>query len=107
MKVRCAGSDHSRSRWENQPVGKTSAGPLPHVAKAIRRPSTSRNRMRCSMRAHPTEGRTSLDDLHAGDRAADDQLLDLRRALEDVVDLRVAVHPLDRELAGVAVAAED
>ena len=42
-----------------------------------------------------------------GDRAGDDQALDLRGALEDRVDLRVAVHALDRELAGVAVAAED
>src|SRR3954452_9935598 len=54
--------------------------------------------------AHPT---SSLPDVQARDRAGDDQLLDLRRALEDVVDLRVAVPALDRELAGVAVAAED
>ena len=37
----------------------------------------------------------------------DDEPLDLGGALEDRVDLRVAVHPLDRELARVAVAAED
>src|SRR4051794_13977198 len=46
-------------------------------------------------------------DVHPGDRAGDDELLDLGRALEDVVDLRVAVHALDRELSRVAVAAED
>src|SRR5215210_1595503 len=43
----------------------------------------------------------------AADRAGDHELLDLRRALEDVVDLRVAVPALDGVLAGVAVAAED
>src|SRR4051812_9273742 len=42
-----------------------------------------------------------------GDGAADDQALDLRRALEDRVDLRVAVPALHGELARVAVAAED
>src|SRR4051794_28065169 len=47
------------------------------------------------------------DDLVAGDRAADDQPLNLRGALEDRVDLGVAVHALDRELARVAVAPED
>src|SRR4051794_18474430 len=51
--------------------------------------------------------RKSLFDVKAGDRAGDDEALDLRGSLEDRVDLRVAVHPLDRELAGVAVAAED
>src|SRR6476660_1142034 len=48
-----------------------------------------------------------LANLDAGDRAAYHQALDLGGALEDRVDLRVAVHPLDRELARVAVAAED
>src|SRR3954451_23163028 len=47
------------------------------------------------------------DDLVAGDRAADDQSLDLRGALEDRVDLGVAVPALDWVLARVAVAAED
>src|SRR3954452_4779321 len=46
-------------------------------------------------------------DVQARDCPRDDKLLDLGRALEDVVDLRVAVHPLDGELARVAVAAED
>src|SRR5436190_13455744 len=46
-------------------------------------------------------------DLHARDRARDDEPLDLRRALEDRVDLRVAVPALDGVLAGVAVAAKD
>src|SRR5690242_2142034 len=46
-------------------------------------------------------------DVHARDGAGDDQALDLRGAFEDRVDLRVAVPPLDRELADVAVAAED
>src|SRR3954454_5694849 len=48
-----------------------------------------------------------LPDVHPRDSAPDDQLLDLRGALEDVVDLRIPVPALDRELARVAVAAED
>src|SRR3954468_16722911 len=67
-------------------------------------PIPTRNRGGAS-RACPK--RDGSADVHARDRPRDDQLLDLGRALEDVVDLRVAVHPLDRELAGVAVAAED
>ena len=43
----------------------------------------------------------------AGDRPSDHQLLDLLGALEDVVDLRVAVHALHRVLTGVAVATQD
>src|SRR5581483_2675817 len=43
----------------------------------------------------------------ARDRAGDHQALDLGGALEDRVDLGVAVHPLHRVLARVAVAAED
>ena len=46
-------------------------------------------------------------DVDAGDGPADDQPLDLRGALEDGVDLRVAVPALDRVLADVAVAAHD
>src|SRR3954451_13549716 len=46
-------------------------------------------------------------DLVAGDGPADDEALDLAGALEDRVDLGVAVPALDRVLAGVAVAAED
>src|SRR4029453_4061436 len=45
--------------------------------------------------------------LDAGERSCEDEPLDLRCALEDRVDLRVAVHALDRVLARVAVAAED
>src|SRR6476469_7307561 len=48
-----------------------------------------------------------LLDVVPGDRPGDDQPLDLRGALEDRVDLRVAVHALHRELARVTVAAED
>src|SRR5437588_540787 len=48
-----------------------------------------------------------LLDVHPRDRSGDDELLDLRGSLEDVVDLRVAVPALDWELARVAVAAED
>src|SRR3954468_13619012 len=48
-----------------------------------------------------------LFDLQTADRPRDDQALDLRGPLEDRVDLGVAVHALDRELARVAVAAED
>src|SRR5687767_14155853 len=48
-----------------------------------------------------------LPDVDAGDRARDHQPLNLGGALEDVVDLRVAVHALNGVLARVAVAAED
>src|SRR5512147_1512764 len=56
---------------------------------------------------HLSSLKQELLDVDAGDCAADHQALDLRGPLEDRVDLGVAVHPLDRELAGVAVAAED
>src|SRR5688500_19317087 len=45
--------------------------------------------------------------VHAGDRPADHQLLDLLGAFEEVVDLGVAVPALDGEVADIAVAAED
>src|SRR5918996_269499 len=51
--------------------------------------------------------RSRLLDRQTRDRAGDDQPLDLRGALEDRVDLGVAVHALDGELARVAAAAED
>src|SRR3954469_8814550 len=49
----------------------------------------------------------ALGDVPSADGAGDDELLDLLGALEDVVDLRVAVHALHRVLAGVAGATED
>src|SRR3954451_17087563 len=49
----------------------------------------------------------SSGDLHAGDRPADDQPLDLAGPLEDRVDLGVAVPALDGVLPRVAVAAAD
>src|SRR5579859_91529 len=52
-------------------------------------------------------GYSDLVDVHPRDRPGDDELLDLRGPLEDVVDLRVAVPALDGELARIAVAAED
>src|SRR5690606_18264078 len=52
-------------------------------------------------------GRRTLADGQAGDRAADDEALDLGGALEDGEDLGVAVEALDRVVAGVAGAAED
>src|SRR5688500_13148924 len=52
-------------------------------------------------------GRLRLLDVDARDGAADDEPLDLRGALEDRVDLRVAVPPLDGVLPHVAVATED
>ena len=42
-----------------------------------------------------------------GDRTADDEALDLRRALEDGEDLAVSVPAFDRVVACVAVAAQD
>src|SRR6266511_3935543 len=45
--------------------------------------------------------------VHAGDGAGDDEALDLRGALEEGVDLRVPVPLLHREVADVALAAED
>src|SRR5688572_17579635 len=52
-------------------------------------------------------GWTESANVHAGDRPADHQLLDLLGAFEEVVDLGVAVPALDGEVADVAVAAED
>src|SRR5450759_1467220 len=65
--------------------------------------------MRGARSAERTEagGTTELLDVHPRDRARDHELLDLGGALEDVIDLGVAVPALDRELACVAVAAED
>ena len=48
-----------------------------------------------------------LLNMPTGDGPGDDQPLDFRRALEDRVDLRIPVPPLDGEVADVAVAAED
>src|SRR5262245_63401837 len=45
--------------------------------------------------------------LASQDVSRDDEPSELPRALVDLGDLRVAVVPLDRELAGVAVPAED
>jgi hypothetical protein len=56
---------------------------------------------------HPKNPVPGLLDVHARDRARDHELLDLGGALEDVIDLRVAVPALDGVLARVAVAAED
>src|SRR5687767_9455685 len=63
-------------------------------------------------KCHPGAGwrsayRGQLLDSKAGDRAADDELLDLLGALEDVHDLGVAVEALHGVLAHVAVAAQD
>src|SRR6185437_10504361 len=57
-----------------------------------------------SMKSSPRHQRAFRQ---AEDRARDDQALDLARPLVDLRDLRVAVVPLDRELLGVAVPAED
>src|SRR3954452_5965478 len=54
-----------------------------------------------------TGGGELLPDLAPRDRPRDHEPLNLRGALEDRVDLRVPVPALDRELARVAVAAED
>src|SRR3954451_21282959 len=59
------------------------------------------------MAAPPVTRHFLLLDAHPADRSADDELLDLLGALEDVVDLRVAVPALDGVLADVAVATED
>ena len=44
-----------------------------------------------------------LLDSQTGNRASDDQLLNLRSALEDRVDLGVTVHALNVVLTGVAI----
>ena len=46
-------------------------------------------------------------DAHTRDSPADHQLLDLRRALEDGVDLRITVPTLNWVLTGIAVAPEN
>src|SRR5882757_8484841 len=57
----------------------------------------------------PHRGRRcgGLSDLHAGNRAGDDEALDLGRTLEDRVDLGVPVPALDRMIAQVAGTAQD
>src|SRR3569833_3042997 len=57
--------------------------------------------------SRPTARSRTTPHRQSGDRAADDQALDLRRALEDGEDLAVPVPALLRVLAGVAVAAQD
>jgi len=84
------------------PVGFTAdpAGDAPQASSTVLRPDSQL----------PLPGylsRSGLPYVQPGDRPADDHPLDLRRALEDREDLRVAVPALDRVLAGVAVAAED
>ena len=56
---------------------------------------------------HPENPVPDLLDVHTRDRTRDHELLDLGCSLEDVVDLRVAMPALDRELTCVAVAAKD
>src|SRR5579871_1525316 len=57
--------------------------------------------------AHEASGRAGSSDRLAGDRARDDQPLDLAGAFEDGVDLAVPVPALDRMLPAVSGAAED
>src|SRR5215471_6846307 len=73
-----------------------------YVRSAARRPITSATTFSERGRAA-----RALLDAHARDRTGDHELLDLFRAFEDVVDLRVTVPALYRVLAHVAVAAED
>src|SRR5450756_855771 len=60
-----------------------------------------------AMPLSPHGRRTPLVDVDAGDGPGDDQPLDLARAFEDRVDLRVTVPALHRVLTDVAVAAHD
>src|SRR4029453_15813500 len=54
----------------------------------------------------PGPGSSSLTDVHPGDRPGHDEALDLAGALEDRVNLGVAVPPLHRVLAQEAGTAE-
>ena len=73
----------------------------------VMRPSRTLNAALEEFQPAARLSRSASADLHPRDRPGDDQPLDLRGALEDRVDLGVAVPALDRELARVAVAAED
>ncbi len=78
--------------------------------RSVARGATGRRRAAAAAAAHGRAGGRAglrLLDVHPRDRARDHELLDLGGALEDVVDLGVAVPALDGELARVAVAAED
>src|SRR5690349_6844147 len=66
---------------------------------------TGRGAARQGAAPAPTTTRP-LPQRRPADRPRDHEALDLRGALEDRVDLRVAVHALDGVLARVAVAAE-
>src|SRR5581483_2282093 len=65
--------------------------------------------MVCSppLSGHVLKERCGLPQLRTGERARDDEPLDLAGALEEGVDLRVAVPLLHREVLDVAVAAEN
>src|SRR5581483_6185828 len=64
-------------------------------------------RLTCVGRPPASADVSELANMQARDGARDHQLLDLLGALEEVVDLGVAVPALDGEVADVAVAAED
>src|SRR5262249_27313839 len=75
------------------------------------RPARSRPSQRCSGSA-PISSRSAVAPVRrrpelAEQLAGDHHPLDLVGALVDLGDLRVAHHPLDRELPGVAIAAEE
>src|SRR4051794_1408419 len=111
----------SLRRWLNSGAVVTWISPEPEITRVLESSCSSRSSNRgeanvIGVYPYPQPGGSVnrrcpksnvLADVHPRDGPGDHQLLDLGRALEDVVDLRVAVHPLDRELARVAVAAED
>src|SRR5690606_27785504 len=77
------------------------------VAKAVEKATAATGPARAMRIPTPTDSPRWLFDAHARDRPADNQLLDLLGALEDVVDLGVAMEPLDGVLAHIAVSTED
>src|SRR5438270_3060849 len=96
-----------RSRGTHSaPMRRRSSSPSSRPVRTTPKPQTDR----LSAAGYPQVAAGfpgELLDVHPRDRPRDDQLLDLGGALEDVVDLGVAVPALDRELARVAVAAEN
>src|SRR3954453_22478046 len=100
------GEHHHDGRDERQHAGARSVADddVVHAHQSMIGPS---RRAAKALRRIRTERRMLLPDVGAADGPRDDQALDLRGPLEDRVDLRVAVHPFDGVLAGVAVAAED
>ncbi len=90
-----SGTDPAAGTGAPRGATERSAGPTSSPSRPPRR------------RTRPGAASSSSPDVPTRDRPRDDEALDLAGALEDGVDLGVAVHPLHRVLPAVARAPED